>query len=153
MSEQGALSVQIARSLESAGIPFMIVGSIASITYSQPRFTNDVDIVIDPNSAQLSAWISQLGDSFYASQEMAQEALRHRSMFNIIDLSTGMKVDLIIRKQRPFDIEQLQRRVPRNVEGSTYCSLRPPRTSSWPSWNGTRSRRPSVSYAMFKASL
>jgi hypothetical protein len=118
MSEQGALSVKIARSLESAGIPFMIVGSIASITYSQPRFTNDVDIVIDPNAAQLSAWVSDLGDRFYASQEMAQEALRHRSMFNIIDLTTGLKVDLIIRKQRPFDIEQLQRRVPRNVEGA-----------------------------------
>ena len=107
MNEQSTLSVQMAQHLDKDEIPFMVDGSIASMAYSQPRFTNDVDIVIDPTAAQLVQWLSLLGDQFYASSEMAQEALLQRSMFNIIDLTTGIKVDLIILKQRPFDLERV----------------------------------------------
>jgi hypothetical protein len=118
MNEQEALSVEMAQLLEKAGIPFMIVGSIASIAYSMPRLTNDVDIVINANAAQLGQWISSLGDRFYSSMDMAREALQARSMFNVIDLTTGIKVDLIILKQRPFDVEEFRRRQPGEVGGT-----------------------------------
>jgi hypothetical protein len=117
MNEQEALSVEMAQLLDKAAIPFMIVGSIASMAHSQPRMTNDVDIVIDPTAAQLGQWISSLGDRFYSSIEMARDALQQRSMFNVIDLTTGIKVDLIIRKQRPFDIEEFHRRQPGDIGG------------------------------------
>ena len=32
--------------LESAGIRYMVTGSVASIVYGEPRLTHDVDIVL-----------------------------------------------------------------------------------------------------------
>lgn len=44
------------------------------------------------------------------SDEAARDAIRRRSQFNIIDIKTGWKADLVIQKQRPFSIEELRRR-------------------------------------------
>jgi hypothetical protein len=96
--------------LEAAGIPFMVVGSHASSLHGIYRATNDVDIVIDPTPAQLAQFVASLGDDIYVSADAAKDALRRRSMFNIIDFAHGMKADLIVRKNRPFDQEQLQRK-------------------------------------------
>ena len=53
---------QVAKHLETAGIPFMVVGSISSGFHGQPRATSDVDIVMDPTSAQLDRWLTLLGE-------------------------------------------------------------------------------------------
>jgi hypothetical protein len=96
--------------LEAAGIPFMVVGSHASSLHGIYRATTDVDIVIDPTPEQLTQFVTSLGDEIYVSPVSAQDALRRRSMFNVIDSANGMKADLIVRKDRPFDREQFQRR-------------------------------------------
>ena len=38
--------------LEKLSIPYLVTGSMATIAYGEPRFTNDVDIVIDLKSDQ-----------------------------------------------------------------------------------------------------
>jgi hypothetical protein len=89
--------LQIAEFLESVGIPFMVAGSHSSSVHSQPRTTNDVDLVIEPT----------------------QEALSRRTMFNVIDFDNGWKADLIVRKNRPFSIEEFSRRQLRTIHGRT----------------------------------
>jgi hypothetical protein len=42
--------------------------------------------------------------------DAAMEALRSRSLFNVIDLSNGWKANLIIRKARPFSEEEFRPR-------------------------------------------
>jgi hypothetical protein len=101
---------QIAGYLDKAAIPFMVAGSQSSNIHGQPRATNDVDLVIDPSRETLDRFLELLGDRYYASPEAAREALSRRSMFNIIDFSEGWKADLIIRKDRPFSIEEFRRR-------------------------------------------
>ncbi len=96
--------------LEAAAIPFMVVGSLCSVFYSHPRFTQDADLVIDPTAEQLERLIQGIGDDYYVSPDAARDAFRRRSMFNIIDFSGGWKADLIVRKDRPFDLEQFRRR-------------------------------------------
>ncbi len=108
---------QIAKHLEAAGIPFMVAGSVGSGFYGQPRATNDVDIVIDPTPAQLDHWLTLLGQEFYADAEMARDAMRHRSMFNIIIFAEGLKADLIIRKTRPYSVEEFDRRKKEVLQG------------------------------------
>jgi hypothetical protein len=100
----------LAQSLDGAGIPFMVVGSLASSYHGQPRSTNDVDLVIDPEPAALEQWLDQLGDAYYVSREAACDALRQRGMFNVIHLAEGWKADLIVRKNRPFSVEEFRRR-------------------------------------------
>ena len=38
------LLIIISNAFEKLEIPYFITGSIASITYGEPRFTNDIDI-------------------------------------------------------------------------------------------------------------
>jgi hypothetical protein len=107
---QEEFCLQVVECLESAGIPLMLAGSHGSSRHGQPRATNDVDIVIDPTSEQLETLLALLGGHYYVSPEAAREALQRRSMFNVIDFAEGWKADLIIRKDRPFSVEEFQRR-------------------------------------------
>jgi hypothetical protein len=108
---------EVARRLETVQIPYMVAGSHASSYYGQPRATQDVDLVIDPSPQQLDEFLALLGDDYYASGEAAREALRKRSMFNIIHFAEGWKADLIIRKERPFSVEEFGRRRPGQLHG------------------------------------
>jgi hypothetical protein len=81
--------------LDIAGIPHMLVGSFASTSYSTPRTTQDIDIVIDPAPPALDRFSESLDrDRFYV-ESTAQDALAARDQFNVIDFTTGWKVDLI----------------------------------------------------------
>lgn len=115
----------ITAKLEQAGIPYMIAGSVSSSFYGKPRSTHDVDMIIDPTLAALENFIQLLGKNFYVSQHAAIDALEHRGMFNIIDTGSGWKVDLIIRKIRPFSQEEFNRRRATELMGINAWVLSP----------------------------
>ncbi|MBX3158422.1 MAG: hypothetical protein KF773_20805 [Deltaproteobacteria bacterium] len=97
--------------LDRAAIPYMVVGSFAAMAHGVPRTTHDLDIVIDPSATSLDHFLRELDpESFYVDADVARDAFRRRSMFNVIDMNTAWKVDLIVRKDRPFSIEELRRR-------------------------------------------
>lgn len=109
---------RILAALEQAGISCMLTGSFASSFYGAPRATQDIDLVIEPTEEQVRTFIVLLPrDEFYADEGAALEAVRHQGQFNVIDLHTGWKVDLIIRKSRPFSREEFGRRVVGKIEG------------------------------------
>lgn len=112
-------AVEIAKRLDKAEVPFMLAGSHGSSIHGQPRATNDVDLVVDPNREQLEQFIHELDDDYYASLEAALGAHRTRGMFNVIHLPSGQKADLIVRKNRPFSIAEFQRRESISVYGYT----------------------------------
>jgi hypothetical protein len=102
---------RIVAALERAGIPSMLTGSHASSYHGMPRATQDIDIVISPSPAQIRALAKDLPDSeYYVDEEAALDAVRRRTQFNVIDLETGWKIDLIIRKSRSFSLEEFERR-------------------------------------------
>jgi hypothetical protein len=116
MSQLGFLTT-VAERLEHVGIPYMVVGSHASGFHGQARATQDVDIVVDPTSDQLDAFVEGFAEGYYVSQEAARDALQRRAVFNVIDLDGGWKADIIIRKERPFSIEEFKRRQSMSLEG------------------------------------
>lgn len=90
----------------------MLTGSFASNEYGELRSTQDIDIVVDPTPDSLDSFLDLLGsDSFYVDRSGAHDELERRGMFNVIDLQLGWKVDLVIRKDRPFSHEEFRRRV------------------------------------------
>ncbi|MGH9516790.1 MAG: DUF6036 family nucleotidyltransferase [Terriglobales bacterium] len=104
--------------LDHAGIAYMLTGSFASAHYGAPRSTLDIDIVIAANPEQLRKFVQSLpGDTYYADLEAGMQAHHRQSMFNVIDLSDGWKIDLIIRKTRAFSHEEFNRRQVVNVQG------------------------------------
>jgi hypothetical protein len=109
----------VVRELEALGIPHMVAGSIASSIHGKPRTTHDADIVIDPTGEALDRLVATLAAAgFYADPAAARDALRRRRQFNVIDTETAFKVDLIIRKDRPFSREELARRVQADLAGA-----------------------------------
>ena len=96
--------------LDRVGIPYMVTGSLASSYHGEPRATRDVDIVIDPAADTLAALVDALAAAgFYVDRDTALEALVGRTQFNAIGPDAS-KVDFIIRKARPFSIEEFGRR-------------------------------------------
>ena len=124
MSQKDFLD-RLVMKLEKAGIPYMITGSLGSSLHGQPRATNDIDLIIAPTEKQLNTFIQTLSENYYVSKEAAQEAFRNRSMFNVIDYHTGWKADFIIRKDRPFSLEEFRRRIIGNIVGVQVFVISP----------------------------
>jgi hypothetical protein len=110
--------------LAQAGILYMVTGSIASSFHGEPRATRDIDIVADPTPEALDKFVFALpSDAFYVDLDAARAALGERSQFNVIETGSGWKVDLIIRKDRPFSVEEFARRQPAELLGlSTFVA-------------------------------
>lgn len=118
IGELDGLLRELVAALDDCGIPHMVVGSFASAFHGEPRSTRDLDVVIDPRPEQLVAFVNRLStDRFYVDADVARDALRRRSMFNVIDMSSGWKLDLIIRKARPFSVEEMKRRQKGDIVG------------------------------------
>lgn len=108
--------------LEHLAIPYMVTGSVASSFHGRPRSTHDADVVVDPAPDQLDRLVESLDAAgFYVDPAHAREALRRRRQFNTIATHSAAKIDLIIRKERPFSREELARR--RVVELSAGISV------------------------------
>jgi len=105
------LLATVVGALDRAEVPHMLTGAHASTFHGEPRATNDADLVIDPDLAGFRLAMGRLREAgLYCGDEEA--ALEHRSMCNVIDPATGAKVDLIVRKDRPFSVSEMARRIP-----------------------------------------
>lgn len=102
------LIARITDRLEAAGIPYMVVGSMASSFHGEPRATADLDVVIDSTPEALARFLGELPPDVDAVA--ARKALADRSQFNLVEQSSGWKVDLLIRRDRPFSATEFQRR-------------------------------------------
>lgn len=109
---------RVVRILDSTGVPYMLTGSLAAAYFGTPRATQDIDVVIDTDSLRIDRLVDALLDAgFYVSHEAAHSAFESASQFNAIDPETGWKVDLIVRKDRPFSVTEFGRRQPAHVLG------------------------------------
>lgn len=105
--------------LQRAGVPYMLTGSFASSFHGAPRTTQDIDIVIAPTLGSLQRLVSEFPeDQYYVSREAALQAYGSESLFNVIDLESGWKIDFIVRKSRPFSVEEFSRRRDAEVLGT-----------------------------------
>ncbi len=109
---------RITSAFGEAGIAYMLAGSFASAYYGAPRTTQDIDLVIAATADQLRTFVQFLPkDQYYVDLPAALEAHKHQSLFNVVDMATGWKIDLIIRKSRPFSEEEFRRRTLVNLQG------------------------------------
>lgn len=78
--------------------------------------TYAVDIVVDPTRESLEGFLARIDlDRFYVDPDVARDALGWRSMFNLIDMNSAFKIDLVVRKDRAFSLGELRRRTPRQI--------------------------------------
>lgn len=102
--EQDELLRIVTRVLEDLGLPYLVTGSMATIYYGEPRFTVDIDIVVDLPSRQVADFCKAFSpDEFYVSEPSARRAVQNRSQFNILHPRSGLKVDVMVSDRSPFD--------------------------------------------------
>jgi hypothetical protein len=102
---------RVVHALDTAGIPYMLTGSFASAYHAVPRATQDIDLVIAPSREQLTGLAQAFpAPAYYCDVDAALEAFERESLFNVIDLATGWKIDFIMRKSREYSHTEFARR-------------------------------------------
>ena len=101
--------------LEKEQIPYMVVGSLASMIYGEPRLTHDMDLVVDilPGDATKIEKLFPSENYYCPPLEILRPEINHRGQFNLVHHESGLKVDLIVRKQSPHALMDSVRRDPR----------------------------------------
>lgn len=108
--EEQALAGIIAL-LRRLNIGFMVTGSVATSYHGRPRSTHDADVVIDPTAYQLEELVTSIDAAgYYVDRDGATRAWRARKQFNVIEKQHASKIDLIVRRERPFSEEEFRRR-------------------------------------------
>jgi hypothetical protein len=91
----------------------MLTGSFASSLHGAPRATHDIDLVVDVQAAQAAALVAAFGPpEFYLSPSAVDEVIAARSMFNLLSVASGDRVDFWLLTADPFDQTRFARRRP-----------------------------------------
>ncbi|NCA76864.1 MAG: hypothetical protein EOM90_11055 [Alphaproteobacteria bacterium] len=99
-------------------IDYMVTGSIVSSLQGEPRATHDVDIVVNIRTLAIPAMIAAFPPpQYYLDPHSMEDAIRHRSMFNLLDTNEGDKIDFWILTDEPFDLSRFERKYEENVFG------------------------------------
>lgn len=107
--------------LEVAAVEYAVVGSVASSFHGEPRMTRDIDVVARLSRANVSAFLECFPeDAFYLDRDTVRDSLRTRFPFNIIDLETMWKADIILPRDA-YATELLSRRRLVELAGVVAC--------------------------------
>jgi hypothetical protein len=115
--------IRVTAALEQLGVRYMICGSVASSMHGEPRTTHDADLVADLSSADVAALARLLQDHFDADPRAMAAAVRDGSMFNVLDKQTGLKIDVILLRRRPFSRNELERAVATALPGGAVVKI------------------------------
>lgn len=90
----------IIQKIESAGIPYMLVGSVASSFYGDPRLTRDIDLVLELHPMHLLKFseVFQEDEFYIPPDEVVRDEVLNKRSFNLIHHETGFKIDIMIKK-------------------------------------------------------
>ena len=112
-SELRAFFSHVIGVFERLEIPYMVVGGFAAIFYGEPRLTLDVDVVVDMQFRHVQSFVQAFPiPEFYVSQEAILDSLTRKYPFNVIQPSTGAKVDVVPLPDDSFSRLAFQRRQP-----------------------------------------
>ncbi len=93
------------------GFTYLVTGSTATAVYGEPRFTNDIDIVIDLPPGKVDAFCDSFSeDEFYLNRETVRAAVRKSFQFNLIHPASGLKIDFMVLTPSEYDRSRVARR-------------------------------------------
>jgi hypothetical protein len=113
--------------LDRLGIGYAIAGSWASMFWGKFRFTHDADLTVEPFPGREKEFCDAFGEDYYLSLDAVSDANRRRASFNVLHTPSGFKVDLFVRKDRPFEVSAFSRRQsqPLSEVGEAVYLVRP----------------------------
>ena len=111
------------QALDNLGVEYIVVGSVASSLAGEPRTTHDVDIVASMHEAHAAALVEHLGADYYADLDTIRDEIARGGMFNLVHLSTMVKVVIFVDDGTEYSREQMRRRrtVEITVDGDPFA--------------------------------
>lgn len=103
------IALLVARRLEALGVPYVIVGSIASTIHGEPRGTLDVDVAILLQPGRASELGAAFERDFFVDRKGLGEALRTGGPATMIHREQHVKVDLDPRPDSGIHAEERRR--------------------------------------------
>jgi hypothetical protein len=88
----------------------LLSASYGSSIFGEPRFTRDIDILIELPDSKVSEFCAAFPTSdFYFRETAVRDAIRGRFQFNLLHPASGNKVDFILPRNDPWGRSQLSR--------------------------------------------
>jgi hypothetical protein len=110
MAQQDLLS-KVVQALDGSGCAYMLTGSFASSMQGEPRLSHDIDLVVDLTPQALPELLKRFpSPDFYLDEQSIREAISARTMFSLLHVSEGDKVDFWLLTDDPFDVARFARR-------------------------------------------
>ncbi len=94
--EQGHAFGGVIDVLEAIGAQYAIWGGMAVVAYGEPRFTQDMDILLSPEQLAVPQFIRRLHESHYHVDEIAVNRALSGGFFNVIHLHYHIKIDFYV---------------------------------------------------------
>lgn len=114
--------------LDKLNIAYMVTGGIAVFVWGRPRFTADIDIVVELEDKDVNSLASALlgiSEFGYVDKDAIREAFANREGFNFIDGSSGIKVDFWVVNKNSPEIKSFKRRIAKNIVGRQVYFISP----------------------------
>jgi len=116
--------------LEGLGLDYLITGGVASVIYGDPRFTRDIDLVLQLREADAEGLLDAFSpEDFYRPplETLREEIRRPRyGHFNLIHRDTALRADVYLQGDDPLHVWAFDRRVRVPLEGEGAIWLAPP---------------------------
>lgn len=109
---------QVAHILDDLDIPYALGGSMASSFFGEPRSTVDVDFAILLASNRGTELLERASAEFYVPTDAARIAIQTHSSFNMVDVSSALKVDVFVLGDGQLDQMQIERRLKVTIPGT-----------------------------------
>jgi hypothetical protein len=103
---------RIAAILVELGIPFHFTGGIAVFYYGEPRFTQDIDLVIrlSADRPEAKLLLDRLCQTHFIHVPTALQAIREKGLFQAIDQTTLVKIDFHVGEKIPGELDRTANR-------------------------------------------
>ena len=112
--------------LSALGVEYMLTGSLASSFQGEPRSTHDIDLVVVLTERDIPALARAFPEpDYFLSEDAIRDAIRHHSMFNLLSLNDGEKVDFWLLTNEPFDLSRFRRKTVETIQGMALAVSSP----------------------------
>jgi hypothetical protein len=101
---------RVSEGLAARNLSFMLTGSFALAYYATPRMTRDLDFVVALTASDVEAILGIFSSDFYIDADTVRAAIQNERLFNMMHLSSGIKVDVIVRKSSEYRLTEFARR-------------------------------------------
>jgi hypothetical protein len=111
MRSESEFLVDVLGRLNTAGVDYMLTGSMASNYWGIPRTTHDLDFVLVMKPDQVDQLVSAFDAGFFIQPESVRSAFRPPFQFNVLDEQSALKADFWLLRENAFEAAAFGRRL------------------------------------------